>query len=318
MRLRALLVLVVVAAALAACDRLSTTPDPAAENRRACENAQTEPARRRDACSAWMDAGDLDSAQRAAAHAHRGLAAQAAGDVSYALRDFDAALDLQADNAEALEGRGRILLASGQLDAAEPMADQLIAMNQALGAANWIKGSVALQRSDFAAAVEHFNASISADGRNAMAYAGRARAKQRQDDLAGALADYDAALRIDGELGEAHAGRCWVRLTQSGKDKDNDGPARADAEAAVRLEPDRLEARLCLGILQLRARQWDEARDTFDAAARLSTGNPMALFGRGVARRRGGDGRGTHDMNQARDFDRHIGETFDDLGVATF
>lgn len=317
MRVRVFLILGALAA-LAACDRIATTADPNAQNRRDCESAQTDPGKRREACSAWMDAGDLDSAERAAAHAHRGAAARAAGDVSYALRDFDAALDLQADNAEALEGRGRILLASGQLDAAEPMADQLIAAGRSLGPAHWIKGEIALARSDFARAIEEFDAALAADPRLARALSGRASAKRRQNDLAGALADYDAALRIDNDLGEAHAGRCWVRLTQSGKNKDNDGPARSDGEAAVRLEPDRLEAQLCLGVLQLRARQWDEARATFDAAARLQSGNPMALFGRGVARRRGGDDGGTRDMNQARDFDRHIGATFDDLGVATF
>jgi hypothetical protein len=37
-----------------------------------------------------------------------------------------------------------------------------------------------------------------------------------------------------------------------------------------------------------------------------------------VARRRGGDGAGLTDMNQARDFDHHIGERFDQLGVATY
>lgn len=318
MTLRALLILFAATAALAACDRLSTTADPSAQNRRDCENARTEPAKRLEACSAWMDTGELDAAERAAAHAHRGAAARAGGDVSYALRDFDAALDLQPDNAEALEGRGRILLASGQLDSAEPMADRLIAGGHALGPAHYIKGAIALQRSDYATAIQHFDVAISADSRLAEAYAGRARAKQRRDDLAGALADYDAAIRIDGDLAEAHAGRCWVRVTQSGKDKDNDGPARSDAEAAVRLQPDLLEGQLCLGLLQLRARQWEPARDTYDAAIRLQPGSPMALFGRGVARNRSGDGAGSRDMNQARDFDRHIGETFDDLGVRTY
>ena len=319
MKLRAFFILAAAAAALAACDRLSESQDPAVQARRDCENTHTEAAKRRDACSAWMDGAELDSAQRALVHAHRGTAAQAAGDVSYALRDFDAALDLQADNAEALEGRGRILLASGQLDAAEPMADRLIAGHHALGAAYWIKGSIALQRSDYATAIEHFNASISADGRNASAFAGRARAKWRQDDLPGALADYDAAIRIDDDLADSHAGRCWVRVTQAGDDdKDNDGPMRADAEAAVRLAPEGLEGQLCLGLLQLRAHQWEPARDTYDTALRLAPGNPTALFGRGIARNRSGDRGGTRDMNQARRFQSRIDATFHSLGVNTY
>ena len=56
----------------------------------------------------------------------------------------------------------------------------------------------------------------------------------------------------------------------------------------------------------------------FDAALAVEPGNPTALFGRGVARRRSGESAGREDMNQARDFDGHIGEAFDEWGVETF
>jgi len=75
---------------------------------------------------------------------------------------------------------------------------------------------------------------------------------------------------------------------------------------------------VCRGILQLRNREWGGARTSFEAALAREPGNPVALFGRGVARRRGGDDDGREDMNRARDFDRHIGEKFDAWGVDTF
>jgi lipoprotein NlpI len=68
----------------------------------------------------------------------------------------------------------------------------------------------------------------------------------------------------------------------------------------------------------LRARQWDAARDSYDAALAITPGNPTALFGRGVARRRGGDDLGTADMNQARDFSPNIDQAFNRLGVDTY
>jgi Flp pilus assembly protein TadD len=86
----------------------------------------------------------------------------------------------------------------------------------------------------------------------------------------------------------------------------------------VAAAPENVEAQLCRGVLQLRGGDWANARAAFEAALAVEPGNPTALFGRGVARRRSGDNDGRDDMNRARDFDRHIGERFDELRVATF
>jgi tetratricopeptide (TPR) repeat protein len=296
--------------ALAACQQA----DPMAENRRACADANAEPAERVAACTRLMESGDLDDAAQAEAQALRGAAHYANDAVTPALRDFEAALRLDAGNARALEGRAEILLASGQLDAAEPLVDRLISAGAASANALRIKGDIALQRGAYTEAIEHFDDAISADGRLALAYAHRARAKERLDDTTGARADYDSAVRYDGALAEARAGRCWLNLRE---DRDL-GQARNDAEAAVGAEPQHVEAQLCRGILQLRGGEWANARSAFEAALAVEPGNPTALFGRGVARRRSGDNDGREDMNQARDFDRHIGEAFDEWGVETF
>jgi Flp pilus assembly protein TadD len=79
-----------------------------------------------------------------------------------------------------------------------------------------------------------------------------------------------------------------------------------------------VEGQLCRGVLQLREEQWAEAKTSFEAALAVESGNPIALFGRGVARRRSGDRDGTEDMNQARDFDGNIGQQFDRFGVRTY
>jgi hypothetical protein len=68
----------------------------------------------------------------------------------------------------------------------------------------------------------------------------------------------------------------------------------------------------------LRAEEWLEAKASYDAALEVEPGNPSALFGRGVARRRSGDGEGREDMNRARDFSSNIGRTVEELGVVTY
>jgi tetratricopeptide (TPR) repeat protein len=296
--------------ALAACQ----PSDPLAQNRRACADVDEDPTARVAACTALIESGELDEPARADALANRGAAHRAAEEVTPALRDFEAALRINADQPRALDGRADILLASGQLDAAELLVDRLIASGLASSHAYVMKGDIALQRGEYSDAIEHFDDAIAADGRSAAAYAHRARAKLRLEDRGGARADYDTAVRLDGTLAEARAGRCWLNL----REERDLGVARNDAEAAVAVDPQLVEAQLCRGILQLRDGEWEDARRAFEAALAIEPGNPTALFGRGVARRRSGDREGRADMNQARDFDRHVGEAFDEWGVETY
>lgn len=295
--------------ALAACEQ----PDPLAEDRTACGRAGGGEARIA-ACTRLIESGGLDDAARAEAQALRGDAHYAGDAVTPALRDYEAALRLNENNARALEGRAAILLASGQLDAAEPLVDRLIEAGNASANALRIKGDIALLRAAYTDAISHFNGAIAADGRLALAYAHRARAKDRLGDATGARADYGSAIQINGALAEARAGRCWLNL-RDGRDLEQ---ARNDAEAAVAAEPRHVDAQLCRGVLQLRGGEWANAQRSFEAVLEVEPGNPTALFGRGVARRRSGDNDGRADMHQARDFDRRVAEAFRAWGVETF
>lgn len=302
---------VVAAVALAACTQQPA--DPLAQDREACINARGPD--RVTACDAVIDNAGQAIADRVGALNMRANAKREAGDVTGAMRDYQAALALDDANTFALIGRGRILLESGQLDAAQPLLERAAEADET-GEADTLLGRIALAQSDYSAAVARFNAALAHDPRLAPALAGRARAKQRQDDLAGARSDYDAAIRANANLAEARAGRCWLTLLQDdGADLDQ---ARMDARAAVAADPRLIEGQICRGVLALRDAQWVDARTAFDAVLAIEPGNPTALFGRGVARRRAGDRGGTQDMNLARDFDRNIGGRFDDLGVRTY
>ncbi len=298
----------VLALALGACERDTTEVD----EMNACLIAEEAEAKI-EACTAATQNEALTREQRSLAFSTRGEAKEEAGDVTAAQQDYGSALQFDEANPAALLGRGRILLASGQLDAAEPVLRRAVELNQ-IGEANELLGQIAVRQGEFSEAITLFNAALDHDPRSASALAGRARAKQRLGDLDGAANDYSAAIRADDHLAEARAGRCWLDLNQ-GREFVR---ARQDADAAVLSNPNYAEGQLCRGVLQLRDGQWADAKTSFEAALAVESGNPIALFGRGVARRRSGDSDGTEDMNQARDFDGHIGEQFDNFGVRTY
>jgi tetratricopeptide (TPR) repeat protein len=297
--------------ALAACQ----PADPLAEARRTCLDAGAEAEARMQACSAMIDSGELSAADRAAAFSNRGAATYEAGDVTAALRDFGAALAADENAMLAVKGRATILVESGQLDAAEPLVRRLVESGAFAAEAHYLTGVIAQQRGDATGAVQAFDASVAADRRFAPAYAQRGAIKQRQEDYAGAMADYYEAIEINPQYAPARAGRCWTAVLMGDA---NVARAREDADAAAEIDPRNVQGQLCRGLLQLRAGEWANARVSYEAVLQVEPGNPTALFGRGVARRRAGDNAGIEDMNQARDFEEHVGRQFEDLGVTTY
>jgi tetratricopeptide (TPR) repeat protein len=296
------------ALALVGCERGEEPVDVAS----ACLNAEETEAKIA-ACTTAAEDDSLTPELRSQVLSARAAAYDEGGDVTAALRDFGSALELDEENPSALLGRARILIASGQLDAAQPLLQRALNLNQS-SEANEMMGQIALRRGQFPEAIQFFNTALEHEPRRAASLAARARARQRSGDLEGATQDYDRAVQLDGNLADARAGRCWLDLNENREL----GRARNDADAAVAADPRNVEGQLCRGVLQLREGQWADGRASFEAVLAIESGNPIALFGRGVARRRSGDRDGTEDMNLARDFDGHIGQQFDEMGVETF
>lgn len=312
MRLRFMAVALAVSLLFAGCQQQSS--DPLLDARAACvESGEAEA--RINACTALLESGELGASDRALAYAGRGEALAEAGDVTEALRDFAAALESDPQNIMAVKGRAAILIESGQLDAAAPLVERLLESGESAAEANYLNGRIMLARGDLDEAITAFTRAIDEDSRYADAYARRAAAKQRQRDYAAALVDFDEAIAINPQLAPALAGRCWARVLMEADDLSQ---ARTDAREAVEIDPRLVDAQLCKGLLHLRNDEWTEARAAYEAALAVEPGNPAALFGRGVARRRSGDDEGRDDMNRARDFDERIARTFEEYGVRTF
>src|SRR5476649_2042867 len=99
-------------------------------------------------------------AQTAEDYFHRGFGKEQKREFDGALADFNRALALDPDYAEALNGRGFVKHATG----------------------------------DIAGALADYDLAIAADPRHLMAYNNRGNIKRDQGDFAGAIADFDHAL----------------------------------------------------------------------------------------------------------------------------
>lgn len=305
---RVILVLAI-AGALVACDQVAPPASaPGADALAQCADARGAAGSRRAACDAALAQEGLEPAARASALAQRGELKRVGGDPSGALADYNAALAIDAEMNDALLGRAAVLLASGQLDAVEPVLVNVLRDSDAPARAHYLMGVLRARQGDNAAALASLDEAIKGDARNAEAFAARGAVKAAQGDAAAALPDFDAALRLDESNVEARAGRCWARV-RSGGDL---AAALRDAEAA---ESD-LQAQLCRGLIMLRREDWAEARGAYDAVLLREPANAAALFGRGVARREQGErSEGRADISRAYDFDSDIDEKFERLGV---
>ncbi|HRE45400.1 MAG TPA: tetratricopeptide repeat protein [Terricaulis sp.] len=264
------------------------------------------------ACTTLIDDPAIAAPQRGAYLVSRGQARRALGETTAALRDFEAALRADPNQAGASLGRGEILLESGQLDAAQPLFERALAAGPS-GRASLGLARIADAHGDVPGAITHLHAALTADPNLAEAHALRARILKQSGDLEGARREYAHAIRIDSALAVARAGRCRLNL-ETNESLDQ---ARDDAAAGVLADPANVEAQICRGILQLRDREAEAALASFAAALEVEPGNPEALFGHGIARMRTGDSQGSRDMNRARQFSSHIGQRFEQLGVST-
>src|SRR5690606_36767762 len=133
------------------CGRAAETPpDPVTECRTLPDRAA-----RIAACTRVIDDAAQDSADRAAALKSRAAARIEISEVTAALRDYEAALLLEENNAEALVVRAGILVQSGQLDAAEPLLERAREGDQA-ARANALLAQIALSRGQFEQAISGF------------------------------------------------------------------------------------------------------------------------------------------------------------------
>jgi tetratricopeptide (TPR) repeat protein len=203
------------------------------------------------------------SNRKSSENTDRGVAYRRIGDFERATADYDQAVALKPNAAQAYNNRGYVYQLRGDLDHA--LAD--------------------------------YNQAIMLDPKFALAYENRAELYDDMGNRLGALADYTQAIALDPNNSYAYNGRCWVRAVLSRQLQE----ALADCNNSLRLRSSSAATLDSRGFVYLRLARYDESIADFDAAVTIDPKLASSFYGRGLAKRAKGDAVGaTTDIAAAK------------------
>ncbi len=143
---------------------------------------------------------------------NRGVIMALKGDIPAAIRDFDRAIAIKPDYAEAYSSRGFQKQDAGNLNEALADFNKAISLNPATSGAYEGRGIIRTYGGDLIGALADFNKSIELNPSNIAAYADRASLEFKKGDLDAALADFNKVLELMPTHTEAQLERGLVRL----------------------------------------------------------------------------------------------------------
>ncbi|MGE0154470.1 MAG: tetratricopeptide repeat protein [Reyranellaceae bacterium] len=296
-------------------------------------------------CNAVIREGKEDAKLTAMAHNNRGVAYDRTGNSNEALADYNAAIALDPDYANAYSNRGTVYAERGEFDAAFADFDKALRLKpgfeptlraraeawqrsgqyeRALAQHNeFVRSSLnkwrslhergdlllAMGRADEALA--DYDRVLRMEPQDDAAYHQRARAWQMKGDAARALADYDRAMSLgrDSPAANTLAGRGWA-LAVLGQPEE----AMAVCDRVLKTRP-HAELYVTRGFVLLMRGQFAAALSDFDAALLKKPALAEARFGRGLARLKLGDGGGADDIAAARKILPPVGVQFAVAGL---
>jgi tetratricopeptide (TPR) repeat protein len=243
----------------------------------------------------------------------RGYAYMALDAPTYAIEDFDAAIELDDTLAEAYAGRGEALFHVKEWTAAEEDFEVALALNPDLADAHAWRGYLLSERGRYGPAIEalrqaveldkgdpwkrivlaqallrsgspgdakiEYTAALALEGRSTEAYVGRAMAYAEEGDLDAAQADLDSARDIAPHDPVVLNGQAWLYAWYR---DDRLSDAEQLAQRAVAGAEDDLEkARYLhtLGWVYYQQERYDEAVSTLEEAAALATVEGEVVYG---------------------------------------
>jgi tetratricopeptide (TPR) repeat protein len=167
--------------------------------------------------------------------------------------------------------RGKDLYAENKFDGAIAEFDKAIAINRNLAEAYFYKGTAYSEKGDYDHAIADYTQAIRINPNLASAYYNRGYAYRRKGDNDRAIADYTQTIRLDPNAADAYNNR-GVAYSYKG---DNDR-AIADYNQAIRLDPNIAKAYNDRGYAYANKGNWDQAIADFEAALRIDPNYTLA------------------------------------------
>ncbi len=209
----------------------------------------------------------------------RGYAKYELGLYHEAISDYDTAIRLEPDYADAYNNRAFAKAALKEYFAAIADYDTAIRLEPDYAEAYHSRGAVKHDLKQYAAAIVDYDKAIRLKPDFARAYNNRGNAKDYLKEYFAAIADYDTAIRLKPDFADAYHGRgsTKARLKQY-------AAAIADYDTAIRLKPDYTVAYNHRGLAKYNLKEYFAAISDYDKAIRLKPDFADAYYHRGLAK----------------------------------
>jgi tetratricopeptide (TPR) repeat protein len=231
------------------------------------------------ACGAIIGNAQASAAERAKALKYRGVFYVRQRDFASAIKDFSAAIGIDANDTEALNDRALAYQLSGDLDRALADYDKAIALDPKFLLAWFNRGNARNARGNAAGALADYNQAIALKADFGPAYRNRGILRRNGGDIDSAIADETQALQYDGNDAEALALRGGMLLGKHEFDR-----AIADFDAVVRLRPNNAEAYNNRGAALTQKGELARALADYDRSLLIAPGQAGGYNNRGVVR----------------------------------
>jgi Flp pilus assembly protein TadD len=204
-----------------------------------------------------------------------------------------------------------VRFALGDLKGAEETCGEAITLDPARADAFKLRGYVYLLEQRYEHANADFGTAMRLKPSDDQAVAGYAQSLSDMGRYAAAVAEFRKALALAPEKPAYWNSLCWSQAA-TGKELHE---ALTACNNALRIEPEAAAAYNSRGLVHLRMQRFVTAIADYNHALRLSSEQPSARFGLGLAKLFGGDRAGARDIRQARQSEPGIDRLFIGMGV---
>lgn len=173
----------------------------------------------------------------AEAYVSRGIIHARRGEYGLAMIDFNKAIELKPDLAEAYINHGTLYYKKGQYELAVTDYSKAIELNPDFAEAHFSRGAAYDRENKYGLAMTNYNKAIKLKPDFAEAYVNRGIIYAGRGDYGLAMTDYNKAVKFKPDFAEAYFNR-GVAYNENGQT----GPAITDYNRAIELKPDFAEA----------------------------------------------------------------------------
>ncbi|HEY0763913.1 MAG TPA: tetratricopeptide repeat protein [Pyrinomonadaceae bacterium] len=227
---------------------------------------------------------------------NRGKARANKGTLDAAIADYDKALSLDPDSALTYNNRCFALVNKGNFDAAIVDCDRAIALDPTFAFPYNNRGLAFASQGKLDKAIPDYDKSIALDGENIFAYQNRGDARIQIGNWDGAIADFEKCITLNTNSAEAYNGRGLARYYKGELDQ-----ALADYNKTLSLNPDLAITYNNRALALVGKGNLDQAMADYDKSIALDDKNDLVYSNRGHLRNQKEDWNGA-----ISDFDKAI------------